>query len=275
MDDIEAGLGAVGRGRRAGMRRLVRAAGGLVLLVALGACASTKVTSTQAYTGPTLPRPDRILVDDFGATPGEVPPNSGLALHAAGNVSQTPEEIAMGRKLGAEVARQLVLDLQNMGLPAVQAAGQPPPQPNDIVIKGNFYSVDEGNAAERILIGFNAGADNLGAAVEAYQMTPEGLRRLGGGETDATGNETPGVVAPAVVFAATHNPIGLIVVGAIKLHGQEFGLEHGRRRRQAHRRRDRSTLQGGGREARLDLGAGAGTQGPCPLVYGIGRSSRA
>ncbi len=207
------------------MRGLLRAAGGLLILVVLAGCASTKVTSSQAYEGPKLPRPDRILVDDFGATPGEVPADSGLAVHAAGNAPQTPEEIAMGRKLGAEVARQLVLDLQNMGLPAVQAAGQPPPQPNDIVIKGNFYSVEQGNAAERILIGFNAGADNLGTAVEVYQMTPQGLRRLGGGETDATGNKTPGMVAPAALFVATHNPIGLIVVGAMKLHGQVSGSD--------------------------------------------------
>ena len=110
-----------------------------------------------------------------------------------------------------------------MGLPAVQAAGQPQPQPNDIVIKGNFFSIDEGSAAKRILIGFNAGADDVKTAVEAYQMTSQGLRRLGGGESSAEGNKTPGMVAPAVVFAATHNPIGLIVVGAIKLHGQESG----------------------------------------------------
>jgi hypothetical protein len=207
------------------MRSLTRAAGGLLVLVALAACASTKVTSTQAYTGPTLPRPDRILVEDFGATPGEVPPGSGLAAHAAGSVPQTPEEIETGRRLGAEVARQLTLDLQNLGLPAVQAAAQPAPRPGDIVIKGNFFSVDQGSEARRVLIGFSSGSASLGTAVEVYQMTPGGLRHLGGGESDSAGNKTPGIVAPVVLFAATHNPIGLIVVGAMKAHGEMSGSD--------------------------------------------------
>ena len=50
----------------------------------------------------------------------------------------TPEQIATGRKLGAEVARDLVTEIQNMGLPAVLAAGQPPPNVGDLVIMGYF-----------------------------------------------------------------------------------------------------------------------------------------
>jgi hypothetical protein len=49
------------------------------LALAMG-CASTNVTSTSD-TGPdpTIPRPGRILVYDFGATPSDVAPDSGLA----------------------------------------------------------------------------------------------------------------------------------------------------------------------------------------------------
>src|SRR3954462_14127851 len=114
------------------MRPLTRAALALLALAALAGCASTKVTSRQAYDGAPLPRPDRILVEDFGATPGDVPPNSDLgaaaagapppparAPGAAGAEPQTPEDVELGRKLGAAIAQQLTLDLQNMGLPAV------------------------------------------------------------------------------------------------------------------------------------------------------------
>src|SRR3954453_4959840 len=205
------------------MRPLTRAALALFALAALAGCASTKVTSRQAYNGAQLPRPDRILVENFGARASDVPPNSELGPEAPGAEPQTPEDIELGRKLGAEIARQLTVDIQNMGLPAVQAAGQAPPQPNDIVIRGNFYGIEEGNTGKRVLLGFGSGAAELRTAVEAYQMTPDGLRHLAGGTTDSGGNKTPGMAMPLAVFAATANPLGLIIVGATKVYGETTG----------------------------------------------------
>ena len=99
----------------------------------------------------------------------------------------TAEQIAVGRKLGAGVASDLVTEIQNMGLPAVRAAGQPPPQVGDLVIMGYFVSVQQGSAAERVLIGFGSGAADLKTVVEGYLMTDQGLRRLGSGETNSGG----------------------------------------------------------------------------------------
>ena len=150
--------------------------------------------------------------------------SSALPAATAGAATpQTPKDIEEGRKLGAEVARQLVVDLQNMGLPAVQAVGQPPPRVGDIAIKGSFVSVEEGSAGKRVLLGFGSGASDLRTVVEGYQMTAQGLRKLGGGELNSGGNKTPGMVAPLVVAAATANPIGLIVVGGMKAYGEVSG----------------------------------------------------
>jgi hypothetical protein len=97
-------------GFRQGVQRVLRlgvvVAPWLLTLVILSGCASTKVTSQQAYTGAALPRPDRIIVHDFGATPGEVPGDSALAAEAAGATPQTAEEVETSHKLGAEVAAQ-------------------------------------------------------------------------------------------------------------------------------------------------------------------------
>jgi hypothetical protein len=205
------------------MKPSTRTASAMLALAALAGCASTRMTSTQPYTGAPLARPDRILVYDFGATPGDVPADSALAPEAAGATPQTAEDIEVGRKLAAEVAGRLTEDLQDMGLPAVRAAGQPPPRPGDIAIKGNFYSIDQGSAGKRALLGFGSGAAELRTAVEVYRMTPEGLRHLGGGTGTSGGGKAPGVVAPLALFAATRNPIGLIVVGATKVHGEKSG----------------------------------------------------
>ena len=205
------------------MKPLIRIASAMLVLAALAGCAQTKVTSVHPYAGAALPRPDRILVDDFVATPGDVPGESALAAESTAPMPQSGQEAELGRKLGAEVARQLTLDLQNMGLPAVQAAGQPPPNPGDLVVKGFFYGVKEGSAAKQILIGFGSGAADLRTAVEVYRVTPDGLRSLAGGTTDATTGKSPGMVAPVALFAATHNPIGLVVVGGMKAYGEVSG----------------------------------------------------
>lgn len=206
------------------MKSLSRTAPSLFALVVIAGCASTEITERQAYTGEKLARPDRIIVYDFAATPADVHAESALPSESAGAaMPQTAEDIEVGRKLGAEVAKQLVADLQGMGLPAVQAAGQPPPRVGDIAIKGSFASVEEGSAGKRVLVGFGSGAADLRTVVEGYLMTPQGLRKLGGGEVASESGKTPGVVAPLAVAAATANPIGLIVVGGMKASGEMRG----------------------------------------------------
>src|SRR5262245_6283407 len=144
------------RGRSARRRSFACATLSLLALLAVAGCASTKVTSSHPYTGAALPRPGRILVYDFAATPADLPPGSALAAEASTPMPQTPQEIELGRKLGAETARQLTLDLRNAGLPAVQAGGQPPPQPGDIAIKGAFYGINPGSESQQVLIGFGS-----------------------------------------------------------------------------------------------------------------------
>ena len=194
----------------------------LFVSISLAACASSEVTERRSYVGDEkLARPDRILVYDFASSPAEVPASSTLSGHTARHTApQSQEEIETGRKLGAEVAKELVAEIQAMGLPAVRGAGQPPPRTGDMVIRGYFVSVEEGAAGRRLLIGFGSGATELRSVVEGFQMTDHGLRPLGMRETEAGGGEMPGLLVPVAVVAATGNPVGLIVGGAAKLSGE-------------------------------------------------------
>jgi uncharacterized protein DUF4410 len=209
------------------MKRLIRTAPWLLALVVLAGCASTNVTERQSNIGnEKLARPDRIIVYDFAATPADIPAGSAIAGQVAQSTTpQTPEQIETGRKLGAQIAKELVAKIQDMGLPAVLASGQPAPRVNDIVIKGYLVSVEEGSAGKRILIGFGSGNAELKTMVEGFQMTDHGLRQLGSGELDSGGSKTPGMLVPLAVVAATANPIGLVVGGAVKLYGQESGSD--------------------------------------------------
>jgi hypothetical protein len=207
------------------MKPLSSAAPWLLALVVVTGCASTDVTERQRYEGAQLARPDRIIVHDFTANPAEVPPESSFAAELAGAPMPTPEQIEVGRELGAQLASELVTELRAMGLPAVRAAGQPPPRPDDIVLRGYFVSVDEGKAGRRLLVGFGSGAAELSTAVEGYQMTAQGLRPLGRGEVRSEGGKLPGMVLPVAVLAATASPIGLIVGGVAKATGAVTGSE--------------------------------------------------
>jgi hypothetical protein len=184
----------------------------------LTGCASTKVVNReQLVTGP-IPRPATIWVYDFVATAADVPANSALVgekdLDTA--PSQTAEEIEEGKKLGAQIAKELVTRINEMGMTAQQASPATKPQVNDIVIRGYLLSVEEGSTGMRVIVGFGAGKSALSTMVEGYQMTDHGLRKLGYGTVDAGGNKSPGMVLGVATFLATKNPVGLIINGGVQ-----------------------------------------------------------
>jgi len=191
-------------------------------LLMMSGCAKTTVTERQSYEGPRLARPARVLVYDFAASQADLPPGYGTAVSAP-PADQSADDLSLGRKLGAEVAKDLVEELQKMNLPAVSANGQPPPQLNDIAVVGYFVSIDSGNIAKRVALGFGSGAPELATVVEVYVMSSQGLRRLGSEELNSAGSKGPGTVVPLAVAAATDNPIGLIVSSAAKVEGEVSG----------------------------------------------------
>lgn len=200
------------------------AAVGLVVVAVLTGCASSEVTNYQPYQG-RIPRPDRILVYDVAVAPSGLPSEVAIAGQGAAVTPLTAEQRAAGRTLGAEIAKDLVAELQTMGLPAVRRAGQPSPRPGDGLVVGYFTTIDQGSAAERVGIGFGAGGAELTTVVKGYLVTATGLQPLGSGSVEAGSGKTPGGAVPLVVAVATGNPVGLLVSGAAKAYGEASGSE--------------------------------------------------
>lgn len=175
------------------------------LLLALGllaGCASSDVTSRRGYEGE-IAKPARVVVYDFSATPQDVPADSVLAgRFAQRETPQSEEEVALGRDLGARVAKRLVENLSALGIVAERAADGAVPQLGDGVIKGTFVSLDEGSRLKRMVIGFGAGAAELNTVVEGYQLRETGLHPLGSAEIEAGGGKMPGILAPVGIGAA-------------------------------------------------------------------------
>ena len=197
---------------------------GLLAMAVVAGCASTKVTSRDEIVKGKIARPATIWVYDFAATLSDVRPESALAGTASEHrTSQTPEQIATGRKLGAIAASELIEKIQLMGMNAKRGGAGTTPQINDIELRGYILSYTAGDEARRITIGFGSGSADVKAAMEGFQVTAKGLRKLGGGTVNAEDAKTPGVALGAATMVATHNPLGLVVSGAAKAYDVETG----------------------------------------------------
>jgi hypothetical protein len=196
----------------------------LLAMLFVSGCASTKVTQQTPMSNPGLARPNRIWVYNFVADPADMPADSSLRGDvSAPSTPPTAKQLEEGRQLGAMIAADLVADINAMGLTAIQAGPGSTPQVGDGVIRGYLISVQGGGAVKRFIIGFGAGTSEMDTVVEGYAVTPQGWRKLGSGTLSSSGNKTPGMVMPAAVAIATGSPIGLIVVGGMKVYGEVSG----------------------------------------------------
>ena len=88
----------------------------LFAIFVIAGCASTKISDREVTVTEKIPRPNQIWVYDFAATASDLPADSVLAgQHSEHPTPQTVEEIETGRKVGAEIAKQLVEQIRLMG----------------------------------------------------------------------------------------------------------------------------------------------------------------
>jgi len=97
-------------------------------LLPLCVYAGTKVTDRHEIVFSEIPKPAHTWVYDFAATAADVPAESALAgQHSDHHAPQSTEQVEVGRKLGAEIASELVEQIRAMGLPADRRGGPDAP----------------------------------------------------------------------------------------------------------------------------------------------------
>lgn len=201
------------------MRQLNLAVSSLFVLIVLAGCAAGPIATRER-----LARPERIVVHDFAATLADVPAESVLAdLSAEHPTAQTPEQIETGRTLGAQVARDLVAEIQGMGLPAVWAVDPLTPQAGDLVINGYFVSIDRDDAGKQVLIGFDSGTADLRSVVEGFLETRQGPRRLEKGLPEPDAGKKQDRLADLATLAETGSPFDLADDRVSRLKGEWKG----------------------------------------------------
>jgi hypothetical protein len=193
----------------------------LSILAVFAACASTEVTQQAPTVRETISRPNQIWVFDFAPKPNEIATDPFS--RAAESIPGTEAQMVSSRPLGALIARGLVTNINEMGFSAVEAGPESAPQVGDSEIRGYLSSADDGVLARRFIIGFGAGRSEMNTVAEYYQVTAQGLRKLGSWALSSSGSETPGILVPVATAIALGNPLHLLFSTAMKIYGEESG----------------------------------------------------
>ena len=177
--------------------------------LALSACGSdtdAEVTNKMSKKDrKNLPPPTQILVYDFAVSPAEVSADSAAAgeLRGAGDdPHNNAQKTSLEHQIAAIVADKLVEDLKDLDLPAMRWRGPAPAGPGIYTIEGQFVTIDEGNAAMRMIVGFGAGGTEIKTLVQTYASEATGKRLLAEAEVSSESSSAPGLAATLPVGSA-------------------------------------------------------------------------
>jgi len=215
----------IGRGFHCGARFLAVHGWimGLAALLAFSGCAPTQVNIVSKYGGP-VPRPSNVLVYNFAVSPDEVQLDQGISVKIQDMINKTPrtkEEKAVGHAVAEALAKNLVKELNAIGVPAMRAYGRPSTMGNAIEIEGQFFSVDEGNRTERVVIGLGAGRTVVKTLTQVYDARFGSRMLVEEFDTDAKSGYKPGMAEMMAVGALTHH----LLVSTLASGGLAAGSE--------------------------------------------------
>ena len=192
----------------------------LVVAVLVG-CAGTKVTDATAPSR-TNGAPSMIYVGEFDLGAAKVKSDPGTLtgrprlLHF-GERSPT-EEI---HRLSELLAKTLVEDLKKEGFAARRLeAGETPA--SGWIVRGAFVSIDEGNRAQKAVLGFGAGTSETKLAVGVIDAAKSAEDNLLNFNLDSQGDKTPSGVGPSIAF---HNPLGMAAKFALNGDASDKDIE--------------------------------------------------
>lgn len=170
--------------------------------ILLVGCAQTKTSQVQQFAPDNLKRPSRILVQDFSSDPGAIKssstPLAKIEDMASGDDGKG-SRAALIKEVDGALSDELVERLKKLGFEAVRVGSAQQAGADEIMIKGQFTNVDEGNAVRRAMIGFGAGQSSVDAKVSIVASGGQALVTM---KAHADSGETPGAAVTAGVGAA-------------------------------------------------------------------------
>ncbi|HEY7220267.1 MAG TPA: DUF4410 domain-containing protein [Candidatus Binatia bacterium] len=180
----------------------------------LAACGQTGIRKAALTSETNLPRPSRILVYDFAVSEHEVKEYQGIMRQQPTIKDPTERERQLAKDVKDALAEEMVDHLKSLGFTVERVARGTKATGNDLVVDGQFVTVDEGNPLHRLAIGFGTGASAVQTQVQVYQA-PES-RKLLDFTTQSDSSSMPGAAATmgAGAVAAGGVSAGMVAANA-------------------------------------------------------------
>lgn len=185
----------------------IRVAATICIAALFGACqlASVQPQTTTAAVG--AAPPTMIVVYDFATTSAAVTLNQGILQRAyrAATTNEEEEqtsETKAAQDTAADLSDDLVQRLGGLGFTVQKIARGTPPPEGAVAVDGEFVTIDEGNRARRLIIGFGAGASKLDTQVSVYEVAGRRPTQLMIFTTHAESSKMPGAAVTMGAGAA-------------------------------------------------------------------------
>ena len=193
--------------RKRGSVVTVAAAGLAVAAMGLTAMAGCARVSTEHVqrTSDRLAKPVLILVHDYRVSPDEVQLDSALSSRIKRAVKGTPkteDQLKVEQEVSRTLTTTLVDEIRKLGIPAEPARMGAPVAGPTLSIEGQIVSINEGNKAERLVIGLGSGASEVGTLTQVYEArSGDGDRLIEDFYTTTKSSRKPGF-GPMAGFGA-------------------------------------------------------------------------
>lgn len=135
----------------------------------LAACGQTGVRDIKATQEKNLPKPARILVYDFAVSERDVFEYQGIMRQQPSIKDPVERERLIAAEAKDALASEVVDGLRALGFAVERASRGTPAAGSELLIDGQFLTVDEGNPLRRLVIGFGTGTSTVQTRVQAYQ----------------------------------------------------------------------------------------------------------
>lgn len=196
----------------------------LLLSCAVG-CGQTGVRNIKVTQEKNLPRPARILVYDFAVSEREVAEYQGIMRQQPSIKDPVEREKQIATEVKDALASELVDGLRSLGFAVERASREDRAIGNEIVIDGQFLTVDEGNPLRRLVIGFGSGMSTVESRAQVYQGG--NARRVLEFTTHSDSGTLPGAASMLGAGAAVQGGVtaGMVVantaVSGVKTYNSE------------------------------------------------------
>jgi len=212
------------------MRRVMRKTGSIVsspaarlalaamTLTVMAGCARVSTEQVEESTD-RLPRPQLILVQDYQVSRDEVKLDSAISSRVERAIKGTPEaedQLEVEQKVSRALTATMVNEIRKLGLRAEPAAMASPVAGPTLSIEGQIVSINEGNKAKRLVLGFGAGASEVRTLTQVYEVTAgDGHRLVEDFYTTVKSSRKPGFGPMAGVGAAAGGMASAAAAGGV------------------------------------------------------------